>query len=299
MRKGGLVASGAGGAGASAVTDKHFQDTWKLNTEGKGITQMKRLSVPLCLAVLAIGSIVGPPARADFTYSTHAMPEVFAADGGTKSVIFLLASNGSAIGSSGSDINLTSSIGLSAVDPTHPSTFTAGTHGFTVDLTLTDTKSHASHDFLFSGSLSGTMSHGTAAITVTYSTPAQTATMGGVNYAVTPTSGLLNLAPVGVFPGLYLGNMTAHVSLLNGGPTGGGGGTGGGGTGGGGTGGGGTGGGGTGGGGTGGGGTGGGGGGGGGVSNSPEPSTLLASCIGLSCLGFAGWRKRRANILAA
>jgi hypothetical protein len=34
------------------------------------------------------------------------------------------------------------------------------------------------------------------------------------------------------------------------------------------------------------------------VSDSPEPSTLIASCIGLSFLGLARWRKRRSNILA-
>src|SRR5262249_38112217 len=164
MRKGGLVATGAGVSGFPAVTDEHSQNTWKPNTEGKGTTQMKRLSVPLCLAVLAIGSVVGPPARADFTYSTHASPEVFAADGGTKSVIFLLAANGSATGSS--DINLTSSIGLSAVDPSTPSTF--NNRAFSIALTLTDTASHASNVFTFTGTLNGTMSHATTALTVTY-----------------------------------------------------------------------------------------------------------------------------------
>ncbi len=39
---------------------------------------------------------------------------------------------------------------------------------------------------------------------------------------------------------------------------------------------------------------GGGGGGGGGPSNTPEPSTMLLSCLGLSCLGASAWRKRRA-----
>src|SRR5712692_3110359 len=133
MRKGGLVATGSGSAvGLSPVTDKHSRIRGNHYTEGKGTTQMKRLSVPLVLAVLAVGSVAGPPARADFTYATHAGPEVFAADGGTKSVIFLLSANGSATGSS--DVNLTSSIGLSAVDPSHPSTFSS--RPFTVGLAL-------------------------------------------------------------------------------------------------------------------------------------------------------------------
>jgi hypothetical protein len=290
MRKGGLVATGAGAAGFPAVTDENSRRTWKPHTEGKGTTQMKRLSVPLFLAMLAVGSFAGRPARADFTYSTHASPEVFAADGGTKSVIFLLSANGAATGSS--DINLTSSIGLSAVDPSTPSHFT--NRAFSVALTLTDTKSHAANVFTFTGMLNGTMNHMTSALTTTYSSPTTlSATLGGLTYTVSVGSGTtpLALAPVAVFPGLYLGNMTAHVDVLSGGPTGGGGGTtppppsgGGGGTGGGG-------------GGTGGGG-GGTGGGGGGVSDTPEPSTLLASCIGLTCLGLAGWRKRRANVLA-
>src|SRR5438552_8909669 len=113
---------------------------------------MKRLSVPFILAIPAVGSVAGPPVRADFTYSTHAGPEVFAADGGTKSVVFLLSSNGSAAGSS--DINLTSSIGLSAVSPTTPSTFT--NRPFNIDLSLQDAASSASHVFTFHGLLNGT-----------------------------------------------------------------------------------------------------------------------------------------------
>ena len=258
---------------------------------------MKRLSVPLVLALMAVGSVAGPPARADFTYSTHTSPEVFTADNGTKSVIFLLSSNGSATGSS--DINLTSSIGLSAVDPTHPSSFT--NKPFSVALTLTDAASSASTVITFAGAISGAMSHAVANITVAYTGPTTaTAHLGSNTYTVSVVPGPMSLGPVGVFPGLYIGNMTAHVDVNSpgsgggGGTGGGGGGTGGGG---GGTGGGG---GGTGGGGGGTGGGGGGtGGGGGGVSDTPEPSTLLASGIGLAFLGLAGLRRRRTRLLAA
>ena len=33
--------------------------------------------------------------------------------------------------------------------------------------------------------------------------------------------------------------------------------------------------------------------------NSPEPSTMLLSCLGLSCMGASAWRKRRARKTAA
>src|SRR5262245_20409406 len=136
-------------------------------TEGKGTTHMKRLSVPLFLAVMAIGSLAGPPAWADFSYSTVPTPAVTTADGGTKSVVFLLSANGAATGSS--DINLTSSIGLSAVDPSNPSVFT--NRPFTVDLTLTDTASGAPTSVTFAGVLNGTMSNATADLKVTYTSP--------------------------------------------------------------------------------------------------------------------------------
>jgi hypothetical protein len=241
------------------------------------------------LAVLAVGSVAGPPARADFTYATHSSPQVFAADGGTKSVIFLLESAGGAKGSS--DVNLTSSIGLSAVDQNHPSSFTS--RPFTVSMMLTDTASTASTLLTFTGTLAGTMTHAAAQIMVQFTgQTSQTAKLGGNTYTISvqPGPSPMSLAPVGVFPGLYIGNLTAHIDVNSAGTTGGGGGSGGGGGGGGGppSGG-------------GGGGTSGGGGGGtpGGVSNSPEPSTLVASCVGLTFLGLAGWRKRRARILAA
>jgi hypothetical protein len=247
---------------------------------------MKRLSVPLILAIVAVWSAAGPPARADFTYSTHATPEVFAADGGTKSVIFLLSASGSA--TSSSDINLTSSIGLSAVDPNTPSQF--NNRAFSVALSVTDA-SGPTHLFTFNGILNGTMSHAAANIMVSYTGPTSTtATIGGNNYTVGVVGGptAMSLAPVGVFPGLYLGNLTAHVDVVSsgqGGGSGGGGPT-------------------IGGGGNGGGGDGGGGGilhppGGGHVGDTPEPSTLVASCVGLAFLGLAGWRKRRARLLVA
>jgi len=43
----------------------------------------------------------------------------------------------------------------------------------------------------------------------------------------------------------------------------------------------------------------GGGGGGGGTGQAPEPSTLLLSCLGLSGMGLAGWRKWRQRLAAA
>jgi len=243
---------------------------------------MKRLSVPLVLAIMAVGSVAGPPARADFSFSTHTMPEVFTADGGTKSVVFLLSSSGTAPGSS--DINLTSSIGLSAVDPGNPSTFT--NKPFQVSLTLTDAASNQSANMTFTGAISGSMSHATSNLTVSFNGGAPPLTLGNNTYTVTPNSGTMTMGPVGVFPGLYIGNLTAHVDVAAAGTGGGGGGGSGGGGGGSGGGGGGTGG-------------GGGGGGGGGVSDTPEPSTLVASGIGLAFLGLAGWRKRRAQLLLA
>src|SRR5262249_5536308 len=157
------------------------------------------LSVPLILAVMAVGSSIGPPARADFSYSTVPTPAVTTADGGTKSVVFMLSANGSATGSS--DINLTSSIGLSAAEPGNPSTFS--NKPFSVALTLTDTSSGTSGNFTFSGTISGTMSTAAANLTVTYNTPlSATQTLGSNTYTVSVASGTapMSLAPVGVFP---------------------------------------------------------------------------------------------------
>jgi hypothetical protein len=128
---------------------------------------------------------------------------------------------------------------------------------YTLSLTLTDTTSGTSGTVTFTGKLTGTFSAGSSLITNVFTSPTVETLNLGANKF---TVAIGPYSPPGPPSASNAGSIAAHVdvsSLSSGGGPGSGPGT----------------------------------------ADAPEPSGIVLSCLGLSCLGGAAWRKRLLGML--
>jgi hypothetical protein len=247
---------------------------------------MKRLSTCLFGVSLGLMLLAGTPAWAglispgevDWSYTWVPDQRSISADApGTGAVTLTTEGTTSPTPPSRtgtSDIIATNMTVTSSAPQSSPDRLSQGNYGFT--LNLTDLASGQSTPLRFTGYFSGNFSASATNLTNhPTSDTTESVTLGGHTYTV--TFGPVNFPDPG-----SVGSIGALVDVNGGiGVTGGGtGGTGGGSSGG-----------------TGGG-TGGGNGGGDGGGNTPEPSTLLLACLGMSSLGLASWRKRARRVNA-
>jgi len=216
---------------------------------------MKKLSVPIFAASLAAALSWASPARASFvpwTYNWGRSPIAVQADApGTGGISMTDESTLQASGSS--DIVATNLRTFSSATRTSPDKFTNKT--YSLNLFLKDNDSGQSTTLSFSGKFNGTLTSFNSNITNTFTgDTSKTVHLGDHDYTVT----LGSYAPPGPPSAVNAGSITAHVAVDEpADPTGGGDGGGGGDTGG----------------------------------HLPEPSTLVLSCLGLSCLGMRSYRK--------
>jgi hypothetical protein len=153
-----------------------------------------------------------------------------------------------------SDIVATNIRAFSSAPRNHPDTFT--TSPYTLSLFLKDNASGLSTTLVFHGVFNGIISATSSNVTTTFTAPlAETVKLGSNAYTVN----LGNYSPPGPPDASNAGSISAHVAVNEFSPpppTGGGGG-------------------------------------GPPPANAPEPTTFLLSCLGLSGMGLAAWRKWR------
>jgi hypothetical protein len=126
---------------------------------------------------------------------------------------------------------------------------------FSLTMTLTDDNSHQTTTLTFNGMFNGTLTGSSSNISLSWTGPSKQTVVLGNDTFTVNMSGFTPPGPPNASNG---GGISAHVDASAGSG-------------------------------------GGGGGGGGGGSPAPEPSTLALSGLGLSFLGFASWRKRKAR----
>jgi hypothetical protein len=164
-------------------------------------------------AVLTVSSMIAAgQARADWSYSTSAVPPGFAVNapgnngGGT---VQLTAYK---------DVASSSSINVLAYQTTAtaPVTFNAASSTYTLTMTLTDNTTHDSGTLTFTGSISGGLDQNNSTLVNTFANPTQTLTLDGNKYTVTLPSSVALLPPSS-----NQQNITATVSVSSSGPGGG------------------------------------------------------------------------------
>lgn len=214
---------------------------------------MKRLSARPAALVGALLLLGAGPVRADFvdwSYSWslgQGQGPTFTS--GNSTVSLALAANASTGGAVIPAGNFTTNSAAGSQDLFHA--------GFDVTLGITDNPSHAAHNFVWHGTITGGLSTTSSSLVNAFGSPlTQTFTLGGHAYRVTIDPSSSNINAPGGAPTL----IDALVSVSN--ATGGGGG-----------------------------GNGGGNGGGGGPLKTPEPSTWVLAGSALVLFGLAGWRR--------
>jgi hypothetical protein len=212
----------------------------------------------LGLLILAGVQARAEPISWDFSWEPSSL--VIAADGGGTGGVSLTLQP--PVGAQGpSDIVATNLRTFSSAPVTTPDTIAQGNYSLT--LTLSDTESGRSGNITYTGYLSGSFSTSSSNLANTFTgETSQELILGSNKYAVS----IGPYAPPGPPGAANAGTISAHVEVERVPP----------------------------------------GDGGDGDDDdgdpptrpTPEPSTLLLSCLGMSCLGVASWRKRRANKVA-
>jgi PEP-CTERM motif-containing protein len=242
---------------------------------------MKRFSTHLFGVSLGLMILAATPAWAglinpnqvDWSYTWVPDQPTIHADGSGTGGIFLTTIGTTTptapTRSDTSDIIATNMTVTSSAPQASPDLLNHGNYGFT--LNLKDLASGQSSSLRFTGFFSGSFSASATNLTNhATSDTTESVTLGGHTYTVTfgpvnfPDPGSVGSIGAFVDVGASSGAGTGTVGGTTGGTVGNGGGNGG---------------------------------GDGGGGNSPEPSTLLLACLGMSSLGLASWRKRarRAN----